>query len=174
MFGTLQDAYPFAGYGLIKEALAKIPEIKAVVRKNRFNRGAVLTNPSINAAFHEKSNDLLFVDPSFLDVFDFPLLRGNRTSLFSDPYNMVLTESTAEKYFGATDPIGQTLTIDGPPSPGSYTISGVVADPPLNTHLQFHCLVPVQNYPVGKNQRTIGYRTYAAAKASPIEVLKDH
>ncbi|MEL7427829.1 MAG: ABC transporter permease, partial [Bacteroidota bacterium] len=181
---TLQDSYPFVGYGLAEEALAEIPEIKAVVRKNRFNRGGVLTNPSVNAAFHEEGNDLLFVDPSFLDVFDFPMLRGDRALLFSDPYNIVLTKSTAQKYFGTADPIGQTLTIDGPPSPGNYVVSGIVADPPLNTHLQFHCLIPIQNYidfgwggAVKKNGPWLGFNDFVtyievAPAADPVLVQR--
>ena len=142
----LQESYPFTGYGLGVDALTEIPEIQSVVRKNRFNRGAVVTNPTNNMAFHEENNDLFFVDSSFFHLFQFPLLRGQKSSLFNDRYSMVITESTARKYFGEANPIGQTLIIDGPPSPGKYTVTGVVQDPAVNTHLQFSFLVPIQNY----------------------------
>jgi putative ABC transport system permease protein len=112
----------------------------------RFNRGAIVTNPVNQLIFHEEVNDLLFIDHSFFQMFNYPLKNGNQQSLFNDKYNIVITEETARKYFGADDPIGKTLKINGPPSPGDYTVTGVLDDLPLNSHLQFDFLIPIENY----------------------------
>jgi putative ABC transport system permease protein len=93
-----------------------------------------------------KSNDLFFVDKSFFQVFNFPLKQGNRDALFKDKYSIVITQNAATKYFGLDDPIGKTLNINGPPSPGDYTVTGVLEDLPLNGHLQFDFLMPMENY----------------------------
>ena len=79
-------------------------------------------------------------------MFNYPLKKGGQKSLFSDKYNVVITEKTARKYFGDDDPIGKVLNINGSPSPGDYTITGVLEDLPLNSHLQFGFLVPIENY----------------------------
>src|SRR4030095_6971487 len=55
---------------------------------------------------------ILLTDPSFFDVFSYHLLRGNATTALTEPYSIILTESTAKKYFGIYDPMGQTLLIN--------------------------------------------------------------
>jgi putative ABC transport system permease protein len=142
----LKETSPSIGYSFGTSAKEEIPEIKQFMRMQRFNRGAIVTNPVNQLIFHEEVNDLLFVDDSFFQMFSYPLKKGNEKSLFNDKYNVVITEETARKYFGADDPIGKTLKINGPPSPGDYTITGVLEDLPLNSHLQFDFLVPIENY----------------------------
>lgn len=142
-----EETYPDGiGYGFGIAAVNEIPEVKATVRKGRVNRIAAVANPQNKNVFYEQVNDLLYVDPSFFEVFNFPLTRGHEASLFTDVYSIVITEHTAHKYFGNEDPIGKTLTISGPPSPGDFKVSGVIKDPPLNGHLQFDFLMPLDNY----------------------------
>jgi putative ABC transport system permease protein len=142
----LKETSPSIGYSFGMSAKEEIPEIKQFMRMQRFNRGAIVTNPINQLVFHEEVNDLLFVDHSFFKMLNYPLKKGNQKSLFNDKYNVVITEQTARKYFGADDPIGKTLKINGPPSPGDYTVTGVLEDLPLNSHLQFDFLVPLENY----------------------------
>ena len=82
--------------------------------------------------------DLFYADPSFFDVFSFDLLRGDPKTALAAPNTMVLTESLAARYFGAEDPMGQTLTANGE---RTLTVTGVVADPPPTSHIQFDALV---------------------------------
>lgn len=143
---AVQKAVPTSSYGLGVKAVESIPGVRQYVRKNRFNRGAIVTNPAKLTMYNEGHNDLLFVDATFFEVFNFPLRRGRPEKVFEDAYSVVITQSTARKYFGTQNPIGQSLQINGPPSPGLYTVSGVVADPPVNSHLQFDFLLPMDNY----------------------------
>jgi putative ABC transport system permease protein len=84
---------------------------------------------------------IAFVDPSFLEMFSFPMIKGNLQTALSDPFSIVLTESQAQKYFGLEDPVGKTLTVAG-----NYDllVNGLMKDPPLNSHLRFDFLVPVE------------------------------
>lgn len=141
------ETYPHGiGYFFGVMAKEKIPEIQQYVRKERCNRGVIVSNPVNHNVFHEEINDLLFVDKSFFQVFNFPLKLGSKESLFEDKYSIVITEETARRYFGFDDPMGKTLKINGPPSPGDYTVTGVLEDLPLNSHLQFDFLMPIENY----------------------------
>jgi putative ABC transport system permease protein len=86
---------------------------------------------------------ILLTDPSFFQVFSYPILRGNEATALSEPFSIILTESTAKKYFGEKDPIGETLLINMYDSTGYgaiYKITGVMADPPRNAHFTFNML----------------------------------
>ena len=88
----------------------------------------------------------LYVGPAFLGLFNFPLLEGSRDALFSRPDDIVLTESLAEKYFGAGwrgNAIGKTLEAA---EQEKYTVTGVVADPPPNSSLEFGFLLSTEEY----------------------------
>ncbi len=84
---------------------------------------------------------IAFVDPSFLEMFSFPLIRGDLRTALSAPFSIVLTESQAHKYFGPDDPVGKTLTVAGK---YDFKVTGLMSDPPLKSHLRFDFLVPIE------------------------------
>ncbi|UYQ95281.1 ABC transporter permease [Chitinophaga horti] len=81
---------------------------------------------------------MLCADTNFLRVFDYTWLKGNQSSALTEPNSLVLTETTARKYFGAEEPIGQTVKLD---NRLALKVTGVVADPPANTHMPFRFLL---------------------------------
>jgi len=87
---------------------------------------------------------ILTADPSLFDIFSYHLTRGNVTTALSDPYTIILTESTAKKYFGNADPMGKTLTInryDSGSHGAQYKITGIMPDPPKNAHFTFDMII---------------------------------
>ena len=87
---------------------------------------------------------ILLTDPTFFDVFSYPLTVGDPNTALKDPFCMVLTESMAQKYFGRDNPIGKNLVIMLHDSTGrgvSYKITGIVQDAPRNAHFTFNFLV---------------------------------
>ncbi len=80
---------------------------------------------------------LLYVDSTFFDVFSFDLIRGNPDKALVDPYSLVITERMARKYFNQEDPLGKTMRMN---DRSNYTITGIVADPPSNSHFSFNML----------------------------------
>lgn len=89
---------------------------------------------------------LLFADESFLQVFSFPLLKGDPATALRDVGSVVITERTALKYFNRTDVVGQMLRMDADPSARQLgkplVITGVVANPPTLSSIQFDVLLP--------------------------------
>ncbi|MGE0931883.1 ABC transporter permease [Peijinzhouia sedimentorum] len=79
-----------------------------------------------------------FVDPSFLQMFSFPLEFGNAQTALSDPYSIILTASTAEKLFGVTNALGKTILLDD-----NYlvTVTGVLSDLPTNTRFSLDAVL---------------------------------
>ncbi len=90
-----------------------------------------------NIKFQEEKSVL--ADSAFFKVFDFPMVRGNRETALSAPLSLVLTESTAKKYFGKQDAMGQTLLLTGDAIPAKVT--AVIKDIPENSEIQADMIV---------------------------------
>lgn len=87
--------------------------------------------------------NILLTDPAFFAVFGYRLTSGNPATALREPYSVVLTESTAKKYFGQTDPLGQVLTIfmyDSTGRGANYKVTGLTPDPPRNAHFTYTML----------------------------------
>ena len=82
-------------------------------------------------------NNVSIVDPSYLEMFSFPLIKGNVNSALTDPTSIVMTEDVAEKYFGNENPIGKTLLIN---TKYNFTVTGILRKIPSN--LQSNILLP--------------------------------
>jgi putative ABC transport system permease protein len=82
---------------------------------------------------------IFFVDTSFLNLFDFPLLEGDRHTALQKPNSIVLTESAARELFGRADPIGKTVSHFGEDTL-LFTVTGILKDVPGNSQLQFEAL----------------------------------
>lgn len=86
--------------------------------------------------------DIKFSEPSFFDVFGFRLLSGNAQSLMDNPTALFLSESTAEKIFGDLNPLGQIVQFE---NLGSFTVEGIIKDPPLETHLPVEAMLSMNS-----------------------------
>ena len=86
-------------------------------------------------------DEAAFVDPAFFTVFDFAILQGNRDDLLPDPKSVVLTESTAKKYFGDQDPVGKVIQTK---EEREYVVRGVLKDFPANSSIQYDLLFPLE------------------------------
>jgi len=122
---------------LLERLQQDFPEVESGTRFNT-NREAVVVN---NQRFEE---EVAYVDPSFFDVFSFPVALGNDQKPLPNPNSVLLSPEAAHRYFGDQSPIGQTLTLD---YETSYTVSGVLAPIPTNSSLQFDLAVPIQSVP---------------------------
>ena len=119
-----------------KLAKQQLVDIKDAVRVNRnyiyglFSYG--------DKSFTEPG--CVFTDASLFTVFDFPIIKGNKENPFADINSVVLTESTAKKYFGDEEAIGKIIVAD---ENTNFTVSGIVKDFPENSSLQFDIMLPM-------------------------------
>ena len=86
--------------------------------------------------------DIAQVDADFLKVFKLSFVKGDSATALAHPTDAVVSRSAARRYFGDTDPVGQTLTLTID-KPLSYQITGVFEDLPKNTDLKFSILTRV-------------------------------
>jgi len=82
-----------------------------------------------------------FADREFLEVFTFPLTKGDPLTAFSDPFSIIITEDFSRKYFGDEDPLGKVLKIN-PANPYDVKVTGVFKTIPRQTDLMFDALLP--------------------------------
>jgi putative ABC transport system permease protein len=118
---------------------AMVKEIPEIMDAARFSWTVGLLFRFEEKAFFEQS--VVAVDPSFLHMFTFPLLKGDKNTVLSDPQSLVISEDIAKKYFGDQDPIGKTITIN---NKYALQVTGVIKNVPLNSSLQFKVLLPYE------------------------------
>ena len=87
---------------------------------------------------------LFYADNAFFKVFSYPMIAGDPATALEAPYSIVLTESSARRIFGDESPLGKSVRYSGGFGTDNYQVTGVVKDPPENTHLKFGTLVSFQ------------------------------
>lgn len=116
---------------------ALVEEIPEIIDAARYVwAGGQLLRYGENAFFE---NNIRAVDPSFLNMFSFPLKSGSVENVLNDPHSLVITEAIAEKYFGREEALGKVINVN---NTHSFTVTGILADIPDNSSLQFNILIP--------------------------------
>ena len=110
----------------------KFPEVLEFVRLYDAGNREVKNK---GKAFYE--DRVFLADPSVFDIFSFQVLAGDARTALREPFQVVITRSEAEKYFGTWQVLGHTIEISKFP----FRITGVIDDSPLNTHLKVNFLV---------------------------------
>jgi putative ABC transport system permease protein len=125
------------------EAACRIGEIGAMVQHN---------NDKLNGS-------ITIVDSTFFKVFDFKLKEGDISNPFPTAHSVILAAREAKRIFGNDDPVGKDLQLEVADSMISFTVSGVAADPPVESSIQFEMLIPFTNahYIWSEKARTSGW-----------------
>jgi putative ABC transport system permease protein len=111
----------------------KLPEIENSIRIAKVPKGLVGYGEN-----HFYEENIILADASIFDVFTFPLFVGNPRTVLGNPNSVVLSKSTAEKYFGSENPIGKTISYE---RKINLMVSGIMKDVPGNSHLPCEMIV---------------------------------
>jgi len=117
---ALKNDYPDA----IKEAVRVMPDNDLISYKN--------------ISYNEKK--IYVTDSNFFQVFDFALIHGSAATVLKEPNSIVLTETTAKKYFADENPVGKVLQFN---KNQQLKVTGVCKDVPVNSHLQFDMVISI-------------------------------
>lgn len=137
--GGATQTFAFTYPPVATSMLQDFPEVEAAVRWR--GQGGVIQVGADEVNYTEPGR-LFFVDRSVFDVFSFEFVKGNAQTALKGLNDIVITESTAKKYFGNAEPIGQTIHYRDE----DYTVSAVLKDVPQNSHIQFNILFNFDNY----------------------------
>jgi putative ABC transport system permease protein len=133
-FGGTREWTTTTPAGLGPAAKAEIPEIQESARVWQLYEPTL----SVNAALFEVRRCLI-VDPSLFELFDIKILKSDGSKPLSTPNGILLTEKLARTLFADADPLGKSLRFD---DRLDLVVTGILADPPSNSSLQFSCLLP--------------------------------
>ena len=128
-FGETTVMGPVAMAPLAGVLKATFPEVEDVVRIHKMQNVNIGIN---NEHFIEPL--VLAADSSFFTFFGFRLEAGDHHTVLKNPFSIVITRSLAEKFFGNINPIGETIKLN---NAHEYTITGIAADPPANSHIRY-------------------------------------
>ena len=113
------------------------PEVESAVRI----RGESFLVRKGNEKFQE--NNTIMADSTLFGIFDFPLVYGNKNTALKNPMSIVLSQTAAKKYFGNSNPIGQTVLLTG--ASINATITGIMKDMPENSQLKADMIVSMSS-----------------------------
>ncbi len=140
---TAEEKTGITRYGVVSSPIAELAEqeLPGVKKMTRVNINHYVVKHK-NESFMERT---LFVDPAFLDMFSYQMEAGYGGAL-NEPYQVIITESAAKKFFGDSHPIGQELSIMIKGNPKEFVVDGVMEDLPSTAMFNFEILVNNENW----------------------------
>ncbi len=174
------NQYASSGPNLGIALRTDVPEFEHITRL--LDQGAKTMRVNATGKENElyKEEGYYLAEENFFEVFSFDFLQGNPKTALKDPRSMVITQKTAERYFGNKNPIEKSLEVretDG--SWSTYKVTAVVANVPTKSHIQFDILVSLNSISERmKSQGWLwvwtGFSTYGLVKeGTNIEALND-
>lgn len=147
IWGNWDEQFASTGPNVAIALREDAPEFEEVTRIQSLGE-QTLNAPSFGKEFNPITESAYFaVDSNFFKVFSFAFLQGDPNTCLSKPMSMVITAETATRYFGTQDPLGKSIDVkqkDG--TWKSYSITGVLANLPRKSHLQFDILVSLSSF----------------------------
>ena len=138
IYRLCQDVHPYQAPGAARLLTDNLPEIISSVR--------ILPRDNINVQFDNKrfkEDEVAWVDPALFDIFSFNFIVGTKgSSSLQQPGTVVITKSTAEKYFGNENPIGKTIEVG---NEYDYLITAVIEDISDNSHFKFDIFMTLED-----------------------------
>lgn len=130
----------------------------------RKERGVILQNgEKMSTEF------VYYTDTAFFKVFDFTFVGGDPGKVLATPNEIVLSEEMAARLFGKTDVMGETITVGKEKTP--YLVTGIVRNPPFNTHLNSQVWISNHSKLTGEpTWSSAAFHTYVLLKQSASQV----
>jgi putative ABC transport system permease protein len=148
---------PPLGQALVRN----FPEVESSVR---FSLATNMRFKNETDEFEE--NKVAYCDSSLFNIFSFHLLEGDAKSALVEPKTIILSESTARKYFNSTNVVGKTITLDNDHS--IYKVTGIIADIPEQSHFHFDLILSMASLDESKedNWQALNYNTYILLRSN--------
>ncbi len=141
--GILQNKGALSYYKASPAIFDSYPQVINYCRLHRAD-GMVTYNDGNGHITSYFERNGLYADSSFFSVFSFPLVKGNKKLILRKANSLVVSESTAKKYFGDIDPLGKVISLNTEWQGGDYIIEGIFKDAPENSHFKPNFLFAIE------------------------------
>lgn len=128
---------PIGPYRLQPALKTDFPELEEIIRIVSAS-GALVTYENVDY----QEDRMFFADKELFEVFDYKLLQGDEATALAEPATVILSETTAKKYFGNENPIGKSLIVN---EENNVQVTGVFQDMPQNTHLNADIFISMES-----------------------------
>jgi putative ABC transport system permease protein len=155
-FGDAVNKVASTGTKVGPDLQRTFPEVESYVRTMKYPRVVGYQDK----IFEEKN--FVYADSAFFSIFSFQLLQGDANTALDAPEKLVLTESTARKYFGAENPIGKPVKA----GTKELVVTAVAADAPENSQIKFDLIASFKTLNASKTEKwtEANYITYLLLK----------
>jgi len=165
---VLERKYPerVSNYAIIPAGFSEVvandfPEVEASTRLLKFPGSIVL---NIDETIYEEE-ERMWADSNFFSMFSIPLLEGDPLEALKQPNGVVLTQSTAQRFFGEENPIGKVIDI--PQNDNDLIVTGISADVPENSHFNYDLLLSSKQLNFLQQPNYINFSAYTYLRLSP-------
>ena len=146
------------------------PQVESFMRVHVLYSKSDLSLQSDPTAHHTESGNFILADSNFFRFFSFKMIKGDASSVLSEPNNIVLSQSAAKKYFGKQDPIGRLLMYD---NRFLLKVTGICADPPSNSTLLFSFVGPLSMITHTENSAQLAWNWFGLGNFLTLLKLRD-
>lgn len=149
--GSVTDSWATTTYGHATAIAQKVPGVEAFVRLTAQDREQVVS-------YEQKAYTELnycYTEPSFFDVFNFPIIDGDRESPLDRPNCVVVSKTAAIRYFGEESPLGKRLSFRTATGEQYFEVTAIMDDMPQNSNLKYDFLLSYNTIP--KERQNIWY-----------------
>lgn len=160
---VLTDNWATTTFGHAPVMFREIPGIEQYVRVTAQDREQEVTYK--DRQFIEEK--YCYTEPAFFNLFNFPIIKGEKEGQLVRPNTVVITESTAHRYFADSDPIGKILTFKTPSSEQYFEVTGIIADMPYNSHLRYDFLLSYSSIPEARRDIWYIHGVYTYIRLKP-------
>ena len=138
------------GPGVAYAVKTELPEVEMLTSIHTPGDFIISYTMPLGETVSFEENKILAADTNFLKMFNFPLMEGDSRTALLQANTMIMTASTAKKYFGEENPIGRLVRLSAltGQDPKTYEVTGVVKDCPSNSYIQFDVLLSMKSFPV--------------------------
>lgn len=152
IWGDWNEQFASTGPNVAVALRADVPEFEEVVRVHDSGNHIVTYRNEGKAPLSFREKQLYIADANFFKVFSFDFITGDPETALEAPSSIIITKETASRYFGDEEPLGKVLEVKENNGARLFKVTGVVADPPVNSHIQFDMLTSLNTYQHIKNR----------------------
>lgn len=167
---VLERKYPNHStlYSVVPHSFANVaahdfPEIEQASIVGGFNKFSLTYKNERDEVKQFDEDFVLISDSTFFPMFSFQLMKGNPDKILREANEIVLTEEMATRYFGSNDPIGKGMKAGNQ----EFKVSGVMQNPPSNSHFKFNCILSSASFPFLKRENFTSFSAYIYFKLKP-------
>jgi putative ABC transport system permease protein len=153
---------------MMEALIADLPEVENAARFRNFGNFLVRRG---ERKFQETGESFIFADSGFFEIFSFPLIKGDPSTVLASPRSLVLSERYVSKYFGREDPIGQTLLLET--DTNLYTVTGIMENVPVNSHFHFDMVASLSTIDDSRNPTWLSHNYYTYILMAPGSDMED-